>query len=72
MNNILYSITEQIKNISILLHPIIPISTKKVLDTINISDKDILLKNIKKENFIDNTKELKEIDILFRKIENDN
>ena len=72
MNNILYSITEQIKNISILLHPIIPISTKKVLDTINISDKDILLKNIEKENFIDNTKELKEIDILFRKIENDN
>ena len=33
-------------------------------------DKDILLK-IKKENIFDN-KELKELDILFKKIENDN
>ena len=31
-------ITEQIKNISILLYPIIPITSKKVLDTINISE----------------------------------
>ena len=36
MNSILYTISEQIKNISILLNPIIPVSTKKVLDTINI------------------------------------
>ena len=39
MNTILYTIIEQIKNISILLNPIIPISTEKVLDTINISQK---------------------------------
>ena len=36
MNTILYTIVEQIKNISILLSPIIPILTKKVLETINI------------------------------------
>ena len=41
MNSILFTIVEQIKNISILLNPIIPISTKKVLDTINISEKEI-------------------------------
>ena len=40
MNAILFTIVEQIRNISVLLNPIIPISTK-VLDTINISDKDI-------------------------------
>ena len=72
MNTILNTIVEQIKNISILLNPIIPISTKKVLNTINISDKDILIETIKKENAIDNNKELKNLDILFRKIENDN
>ena len=51
MNTILFTIVEQIKNISILLNPIIPISTKKVLAAINISDKDISMKNRNKEIF---------------------
>ena len=72
MNTILNTIVEQIKNISILLSPIIPLSTKKVLNTINVSDKDILIESIKKENILNNNKELKDLDILFRKIENDN
>ncbi len=72
MNTILYTIVEQIKYISILLNPIIPISTKKVLDTINISEKDISIYNIEKENTFDHNKELKNLDILFRKIEDDN
>ena len=72
MNTILNTIVEQIKNISILLNPIIPIATRKVLNTINISDKDISIETIRKENIIDNNKELKNLDILFRKIENDN
>ena len=72
MNTILNTIVEQIKNISILLNPIIPISTEKVLNTINIFEKDILIENIKNENIIDNNKELKNLDILFKKIENDN
>ena len=72
MHAILYTIVEQIKNISILLNPIIPISTKKVLNTINISDKDILIDSIKKDNILDCNSELKSLDILFKKIENDN
>ena len=72
MNTVLYTIVEQIKNISILLNPIIPISTKKVLETINISDTDILIENINKENLLDNHKELRNLEILFKKIENDN
>ena len=72
MNTILYTIVEQIKNISILFNPIMPISTKKVLDTINISDKDISIESIKKENILNHDKELKNLDILFKKIENDN
>ena len=67
-----YTILEQIKNISILLNPIIPISTKKVLDTINLSDKDISIDNIKKDDIFNYNLELKNLDILFKKIENDN
>ena len=72
MNAILHTISEQIKNISILLNPIIPVSTKKVLETINLSDKDISIENIKKNDIFDYNLELKNLDILFKKIENDN
>ena len=72
MNTILNTIVEQIKNISILLNPIVPISTKKVLDTINICNKDILIDTIQKDNILNNNKELKNLNILFKKIENDN
>ena len=72
MNAILYTISEQIKNISILLNPIMPVSTKKVLDTINLSDNDISIENIKKDDIFNYNLELKDLDILFKKIENDN
>ena len=72
MNTILATIVEQIKNISILLNPIIPISTKKVLEAINISGKDISLENIKNEKIFHSDKNLKNLDILFKKIEDDN
>ena len=68
MHAILYTIVEQIKDISILLNPIMPISTKKVLDTINISDKDITIDNIKKDYALDSRSDLKNLDILFKKI----
>ena len=67
MNTILNTIVEQIKNISILLSPII-LYQQKVLNTINVSDKDILIESIKKENILNNNKELKDLDILFRKL----
>ncbi len=72
MNEILFTIVEQIKNISILLNPIIPISTKKVLDTINISDKDISIESIKNDKILNCSLELKSLDILFKKVEDDN
>ena len=72
MKTILNTIVLQIRNISILLNPIIPLSTKKVLDTINISDKDILISNINNRDNLNNEKKLKSLDILFKKIENDN
>jgi methionyl-tRNA synthetase len=72
MNTILNTITQQIKNISILLNPIIPISTKKVLNTINLNEDEIKLDNILNSDLFNHDKELKDLEILFRKIENDN
>ena len=72
MNSILNTITQQIKNISILLYPIIPNSAIKVLKTININEHDIKLSNILNQNILDYSTELKSLEILFTKIENDN
>ena len=72
MKTILYTISQQIKNISILLNPIIPNSTKKILSTMNITDEQIKIKNILDFNLFDHDKELKDSEILFAKIENDN
>ena len=72
MNAILFTIVEQIKNISILLNPIIPNATNKVLAMINISDKNISIDKIKEDNILDNEKEIGNLEILFTKIEDDN
>ena len=72
MNNILYTIITQIKNITILLSPIIPISSEKILDIMNLKKEDRLLKSIINENIFDHNLEFKKTSILFKKIENDN
>ncbi|MDC1158577.1 methionine--tRNA ligase [Pelagibacteraceae bacterium] len=72
MNTILNTIINQIKNISILLYPIIPNSTSKVLKTINIPEKEITISNILNYKNLDYNAELKTLEILFNKIENDN
>ncbi len=72
MNTILFTIVEQIKNISILLSPIIPISTNKTLDILNVPIEKRNLDCIKSNNIFNFDKELKKHEILFKKIENDN
>jgi len=72
MNTILYTIVTQIKNISILLSPIIPISSDKILDIMNLKKGDLLLKSITNKDIFNHNLEFKKTSILFRKIENDN
>ena len=69
---ILYTISEQIRNISILLNPIIPHATAKILDIMNVDDADISINSINKLGIINHDKELKKLEILFKKIDNDN
>ena len=72
MNTILFTIVEQIKNISILLNPIIPDATNKVLAMINISELNICIDKIIDDNILSSKKEIGNLDILFNKIEDDN
>tara|TARA_B100000963_G_scaffold352042_1_gene364616 strand:- start:30 stop:1571 length:1542 start_codon:yes stop_codon:yes gene_type:complete len=72
MNAILFTSVEQIKNISILLNPIIPNATNKVLSMINISSKNINIEKIKDNTILNSDMELGNFEILFNKIEDDN
>ena len=68
MNNILHISLEQIAKISILLNPMIPNASTKVLDALNITNKnrnhDFLDGNI----LIPNEVQINELNILFNKI----
>ena len=72
MDTILFTIVQQIKNISILLNPIIPKATNKVLSIMNFPSDNIKINKIHDDNFLSHDKELDNLEILFHKIENDN
>ena len=72
MNTVLYNILNQIRCISILLSPIIPNTSDKVLNILKVKKEERQLKNIKDRNFLKPGEYIKETTILFKKIENDN
>ena len=69
MNTVLYCTLNQIKSICILLHPIIPQSIEKILESIGIDKENILLKNIKNTSLLEVGYKIKKTNILFKKIE---
>jgi methionyl-tRNA synthetase len=69
MNTILYTVVEQIKNISILLNPIMPISTNKILETINIRPNDRNISSIHINDLLSHKISIKKSEILFMKID---
>ena len=68
MNNILHIALEQIAKISILLNPIIPNATSKVLSALNINDKSRNLNFLDGKNILDIDIKLGNLNILFKKI----
>ena len=68
MNNILHIALEQIAIISILLNPIIPNASAKVLDALNINTELRNFLFLDGKNIITNEIKIKELDILFKKI----
>ena len=68
MNNILYISLEQIAKISILLNPIIPIATTKVMNAMNINTDKRNLSFLDNKNVISDNIRINNIDILFKRI----
>ena len=68
MNNILHISLEQIAKISILLNPIIPNSTSKVLSALNVKTELRNLSYLNGTNILSDQVKIYEIDIFFKKI----
>ena len=69
MNNILHISLDQIAKISVLLNPIIPIATNKVLDSLSIKKNNRNLSFLDGKDLLGKKIEIKNLDILFKKIE---
>ena len=68
MNNILCLALEQIAKISILLNPIIPNSTTKVLDALNLKMQSRNLSFLDGSNILSEEIKINELNILFKKV----
>ena len=68
MNNILHLSLEQIGKISILLNPIIPEKSSKVLDALNVKKESRNLSFLDKGNLLDDEVNIGDLGILFKKI----
>ena len=69
LNTNVYTSLELIRKISILLFPIIPNSSLKVLGIFNISEEDIKLLTVKNHEYLKKGNKINKINILFKKIE---
>ncbi len=69
LNTIVYVSLEIIRKVSILLNPIIPNTSLKVLEIFNLKQKDITIESIKNHENLKSNSKIKKIEILFKKIE---
>ncbi len=69
MNTIIYVALELIRKVTILLYPIIPSSSLKVLEVFDIKEDKIYFETIRNNNYLRKGLKLSKLDILFRKIE---
>ena len=69
LNTIVYVSLEIIRKVSILLNPIIPDTSLKVLDIFNLKQQDIDFDTIKDNKFLKPNSKIKKIGILFKKID---
>tara|TARA_B100001173_G_scaffold286086_1_gene273487 strand:+ start:2064 stop:3602 length:1539 start_codon:yes stop_codon:yes gene_type:complete len=69
LNTIVYVSLEIIRKVSILLNPIIPQTSLKVLKIFNLKQNDILFESIKNHESLNSNDKINKIDILIKKIE---
>ena len=70
LNTIVYVSLELIRKITILLYPIMPETSLKVLKIFEISEDEIKFDSIKYNEFLPYNKKIKKLEILFQKIAN--
>ena len=68
MNNILHTSLLQIGKIAILLNPIIPLSTTKILDALNLKKENRNLSFLDNKILLSDKVKVNNLDILFKKI----
>ncbi len=68
LNTIVYTALELIRKISILLNPVIPDTSLKVLNIFDISEDAFSFEQVKDHNFLKDGIVLKKLEILFKKI----
>ena len=69
LNTIVYVALELIRKITIMLNPIIPESTNKVLKALNLNADKIKFDEIKTHEFLPQGTKINKLDILFKKID---
>jgi len=69
LNTIVYTSLELIRKVTILLYPIIPTTSLKVMKIFGVDEKDLKYQTINDHTYIKKGTKIKKIDILFRKIE---
>jgi len=69
LNTIVYVSLEIIRKISILLNPIIPDTSLRVLEIFNLKQNDLVFDSIKNHENLKSNDKIKKIGILFKKIE---
>jgi methionyl-tRNA synthetase len=72
LNTIVYTTLEIIRKITYMLYPIIPESALKALKIFSISEKEINFSSISNNSFLKEGNKLNKINILFKKIDNNN
>tara|TARA_B110000008_G_scaffold278895_1_gene324035 strand:+ start:1543 stop:3084 length:1542 start_codon:yes stop_codon:yes gene_type:complete len=72
LNTIVFTTLEIVRKISFLLYPIIPESSLRALKIFNITENDISLSSVEKNEFLTKGNKINKIDILFKKIEKNN
>ena len=72
MNAVIYTILNQIKSISILLYPVIPRSSEKILNCLGVDKIDFNIDCLLDTNYLKKGNKIKKPGILFKKIEDDN
>ena len=72
LNTIVYTTLEIVRKVSFLLYPIIPESSLRALKIFNISEKEVNLSSISNNEYLIKGNNINKIDILFKKIENNN